>query len=129
YWPGWHEPGTTIECLINKKAFDSLPKRLQRIVEVACQSANEDMLSEFTARNAVALKTLVSKHKVKIRRFPDSVLKKLGSLSLQVLEETAAQNPQAKKVYSSFLNFKKQSMSWGKISEEGYALARALTEK
>ena len=25
YWPGWHEPGTTIEAMVNKPAFDELP--------------------------------------------------------------------------------------------------------
>ncbi|MCS6946690.1 MAG: TRAP transporter substrate-binding protein, partial [Steroidobacteraceae bacterium] len=36
YYPGWHEPGSTLECLINKKAFDSLPQDLQQIVLTAC---------------------------------------------------------------------------------------------
>ena len=26
YYPGWHEPGPSIECIINKNAYDKLPK-------------------------------------------------------------------------------------------------------
>ena len=31
YYPGWHEPGTTLEVIFNKKAYESLPKDLQAI--------------------------------------------------------------------------------------------------
>ena len=37
YYPGWHEPGTTLEALLNKKAFESLPADLQSIVKNACK--------------------------------------------------------------------------------------------
>ncbi len=37
YYPGWHEPGTTLECLINQAAYDSLPADLQSIVTNACR--------------------------------------------------------------------------------------------
>ena len=34
YYPGWHEPGTTLEAIVNKQAFDALPKDLQSIVRM-----------------------------------------------------------------------------------------------
>lgn len=127
YWPGWHEPGTTLEAMVNRKAYEALPKPLQEIVKIACQAANDEMLSEFTARNSSALNTLVGKHKVQLKRFPEPVLKKIGSLSRDVLSEVAASDPFAKKVHDSFIDFRKSSLKWGEISEEGYSLARALT--
>lgn len=51
YYPGWHEPGSTMEALINKQAFNKLPDDLQSIVLAACKAVNMDMLSEYTARN------------------------------------------------------------------------------
>ena len=77
YYPGWHEPGTTLECFVNKKALEALPKDLQSIVINAIKVANQDMLADFTARNNQALQTLVKDHKVDLRAFPDDVLKKL----------------------------------------------------
>ena len=44
YYPGWHEPGTTLEAMMNKKAFEALPKDLQSIVLNACKVVNQDML-------------------------------------------------------------------------------------
>ena len=46
YYPGWHEPGSTLETFVNKQTFESLPKDLQAIVKHACKDASMDMISE-----------------------------------------------------------------------------------
>ena len=126
YYPGWHEPGTTMECMINKKAFNALPKDLQAIVLNACKAANMDMLAEFTARNNQALETLVDKHNVQLKALPDPVLKKLHELSNAVVLELADKDPMAKKIYQSFSQFRKQVIGWEKVSEQAYLRARTL---
>ena len=126
YYPGWHEPGTTLECFINQKAFNALSKDLQSIVLHACKSANLDLLSEFTARNNEALHTLVTRHKVDLRKFPDAVLKKLHTISNEVVAEVAEKDPTSKKVYESFRKFRDQVVAWSDISERAYLNARAL---
>lgn len=126
YYPGWHEPGSVLEALINKKAYAGLPRDLQSIVMNACKVVNADMLAEYTARNNTALHTLVSKHHVKLRPFPDDVLKKLARLSDVVVKELAAKNKDAQKIYQSFYSFREQAMAWGKISEQSFLRAREL---
>jgi TRAP-type mannitol/chloroaromatic compound transport system substrate-binding protein len=126
YYPGWHEPGSTMECLINQKAFNDLSADLQQIVLMACKAANIDMLSEYTARNNQALETLINKHNVKVLPLPDAVLKKLQVISEQVVEELAAKDPVSKKIYTSFMQFRKQVMQWDKISEQAFFRARDL---
>ena len=128
YWPGWHEPGTTMEAMINQKAWDALPSHLQHIVRHACQSTNEDMLAEFTTRNGVALKTLVDKHGVQLKRFSDEILTEIGRVSRDVVGEIAAKDPLSNRVYESFNAYRSQSISYTRISEEAYTTARALTE-
>ena len=127
YWPGWHEPGTALEGMINKRAFEALPDDLKAIVTRACQAANEDMLSEFVARNNAALQTLISQHKVQLKRFPDEVMKELGKTSGEVVAEVAGKDPFSRKVFESFDQFRRESTSYTRISEEAYTLARALT--
>ncbi len=126
YYPGWHEPGTTLEAMINKKAFAALPGDLQSIVRNACKVVNQDMLAEYTARNNAALQTLVNKHKVKLRQFPDDVIKKLRNLSDEVVAEVAQKDKMSKKVYESFRKFRDQAMEWHKISEQTYMAAREV---
>jgi TRAP-type mannitol/chloroaromatic compound transport system substrate-binding protein len=126
YYPGWHEPGTTLEAVINKDAFSKLPEDLQSIVLNACKVANQDMLAEYTARNNAALHTLITKHKVKLRQFPDDVLAKLRQLSDEVVAEVAAKDKLSKQVFDSFRNFRDQVMEWHKVSEQSYLRAREL---
>jgi len=127
YWPGWHEPGTTIEAMVNKQAFETLPADLQEVVRRGCQAATDDMLSDFAARNNNALQTLVGTHGVKLRQFPEEVLKALGETSREVVAEIADKDPFSRRVYDSFAIFRRESNAYTSISEQAYTLARALT--
>jgi len=124
YYPGWHEPGTTLECLVNKAAFDSLPDDLQSIVINACHVVNGDMLAEYTARNNAALQSLVNEHHVDVREFPASVLARLRDLSEQVVAEIAGKDALSAKVFDSYRAFQRQVMSWHDISERAYMNVR-----
>ena len=125
YYPGWHEAGPSIEGLVNKAAFEALPKDLQSIVRNAARVVNDDMMAEYTARNASALKTLAEQHKVVPKPFPPAVLKRLREVSLEVVAETATHDPVTKKVHDSFRAFYDQVRPWTAIAEHAYLNARA----
>ncbi len=120
YYPGWHEPGTYLEYFFNKKAFESLPKDLQHIVDAACVENEHWVLAQFEAQNGAALQELITKHKVELVKFPGEVLKRLAKLAEEVNEEEAAKSPIAKKVNESFKKFAKVVGTWGMISEKAY---------
>ncbi|WP_457664895.1 TRAP transporter substrate-binding protein [Thiolapillus sp.] len=124
YYPGFHEPGTILEALINRKAFESLPKDLQSIVENACRVVNMDMMAEYSARNPGALEQLVNKHHVQLRAYPDDVLTQLRKLSADVAADLAAQNKAAKKIYDSYMAFLDASKKYSRISDLAYLKAR-----
>lgn len=126
YYPGWHEPGTTLECFVNKEALEALPKDLQVIVRNAIKIANQDMLADFTAKNNKALEQLVTQHGVELRKFPDEVLQKLRLLSDAVVREEADKDPMTKKVYESFVQFRDQATKWHAVSEQAYLNGRNL---
>jgi TRAP-type mannitol/chloroaromatic compound transport system substrate-binding protein len=125
YYPGWHEPGTTLECLINQAALEALPADLRHIVFNACRVVNEDMLAEYTARNNAALQILKTEHHVDVRRLPDTVLERLRVLSDEVVSEIAEEDPLSGKVYTSFRQFRAQVEAWHDISERAYLNVRA----
>ncbi|VEN74405.1 conserved hypothetical protein [Candidatus Desulfarcum epimagneticum] len=120
YYPGWHEPGTYLEFFFNKTVFDSLPEDLKQVIEAACMESETWTLSQFDARNGAALKTLIEDKKVRLMKFPDSVLRKLKALSREVIAEEAAKDPLAKKVSDSFDKFQKMMGAWGRYSEQAY---------
>lgn len=125
YYPGWHEPGSTLELIINRDAWQSLPDDLQAMVEAAARAVNQDMLDEYTAHNHAAYLEL-ERHGVQIRQLPDEVLVELHRLSDQVLEELAAGDPLARRVYDSQRAFQQQVSAYHGISEEAYFRARRL---
>jgi TRAP-type mannitol/chloroaromatic compound transport system substrate-binding protein len=125
YYPGWHEPGTTLEAIINKQALEELPPDLQQIVLTCCRAVNEQMLAEFTARNSEALQTLVNEHGVQLRPFPADVLKRLRELSVEVIREGAARDPLYARVLESLQSFQARSSVYLKVAEEAYLASRA----
>ncbi len=126
YYPGWQEPGPTLECIVNLDAWNALSENFQAIVRIACQATNIDMISEFMARNPIALAQLAQDDSIQILKFPDSVLVGLKSLTMEVLEEIAAEDAIFAKVWASYRTFMEQSRPWQEISEQAYLATRAL---
>lgn len=124
YSSGWQEPQATLEFLINEKAFNELPADLQEIVTVAARAVNQDMLDEYTARNANALKTLVNQHNVEVRTFPEPVMQELKTLSEAVIQDMAKQDPMVAKVWESYQSFYQDIREYHKLSEQAYYINR-----
>ena len=126
YYPGWHEPGPTLETIINKEAWDSLPADLQAILRTASRMINEDSLSEYTARNNDALRELVEEHGVKIRRLPDDVIEALREASREVVSALPGDDELAQRIHSSYSEFHEDVMRYHEISERAYINLRPV---
>ncbi|HQX25542.1 MAG TPA: TRAP transporter substrate-binding protein DctP [Pseudomonadota bacterium] len=124
YYPGWQEPGPTIECMINRKAWEALPEDLRAVVEACCLAANTDMLAEFTAQNALALESLAGDPKIQFRRLPERVLGALRKAAGEVLDAVAARDPFARRVWDSQRAFRERMRGWHAVSEVPYYQAR-----
>lgn len=122
YYPGWHEPATTLEFTFNKKAYDSLPVDLRRILDHAVSAVSVYGLSEYEAKNAIALEKLKTEYKgkVEITALPWPVLRDLRKLATDVLVAESEKSPMARKVYASFTKFQGQHAGWRRVSEAPY---------
>ena len=110
YYPGWHEPAAILDCFINLKKWNSLPNNLKKIIALSAKAATQQMTNEMIAGNNMALKTLLNKHGVKVKPFPDEVLKKLAILSNKVLNKLSSSDELSKKVYKSIIKFRNDSI-------------------
>ncbi len=124
YYPGWHEPGPTLEAIVNKEAWESLPQDLQTMIEVATRAINDDMLSEFTARNNAALRTLIDEHGVELRKLPEDVIAELKKAADAVVAETAQEDELSQRIYDSYMGFLKDVRAYHEISETAYVNVR-----
>jgi len=128
YYPGWHEPGTALELIINKSAWESLPPDLQKIVETASMAANQWMYAQFEASNLEALARL-KEHNIEVLAFPPRVLATLRRLSTETLDEEAAKDPLFAKVYQSYKAFQNGADEWDKVSEGAYRHALEASDE
>ncbi len=120
YYPGWHEPGPTLEAIVNKDAWARLPPDLQAVVETASAAAGQRMLAEYTARNQQALETLVKEHGVKLHAFPREVIAALRTASEAVVSELAKSDEFAGRVYQSYSAFKAKARKSTELAELAY---------
>ena len=126
YYPGWHEPGSTLEAIFNKERFEALPEDLQTILITGTEMMNQLLLDELTAKNNEALRVLVEDHGVQLRRLPDDVLIELRTISDEVVEEMAQADEATAEVYASWKTFKEGVMNYNSIAEEAFIEARKL---
>jgi TRAP-type mannitol/chloroaromatic compound transport system substrate-binding protein len=126
YYPGWHEPGTVLDNFISLTAWETLSDDLKAIIQTANAYANAYVLNEFNANNNQSLDTLVNKHGVVLKKFPDEVLSGLGKLSGEVIGDLAGADPLSREVLESTIAFRKQSIAFAKVSEQAFYNARGL---
>ncbi|MEQ9226872.1 MAG: TRAP transporter substrate-binding protein [Parvibaculum sp.] len=124
YWPGFHEPGSSLAAGFNLGVWESFTAQQQAIVRAACAAENDYTLAEYTYHNGFALKTLVEKHGVLMRRLPDDVLAALKETSAKVLEEAAAEDADTAEIYESFRAALSLADEWTRIGDAGFVEAR-----
>ncbi|WP_020530201.1 TRAP transporter substrate-binding protein [Flexithrix dorotheae] len=118
YYPGWHEPGSNLELMVNKKAYDGLPPDLQEMIKAVSLKYNLWVLTEFEAKNNFYMQKILAESDVELRKFPDEVLKNLKKFADERVAEITASDPFAQRVYESFSKFKKDIIQWGETSDQ-----------
>jgi len=126
YYPGWHEPGSALETLFNKTAFESLPDDLQAILMAATEVMNQGVIDEMTAGNSESMQVLVEREGVELRKLPEDVLRELKRISQEVMEELASEDATAKRIYESYKSFQDTMLDYKLVSEEAFDDARRL---
>jgi TRAP-type mannitol/chloroaromatic compound transport system substrate-binding protein len=122
YYPGWHEPGTTLDFGFNKKAYDALPVDLRRMLDHAAAAVQVYGRTEHQTKNALALQRLRTefKDKVELVQFPAPILRDLRKLTAEVLREESEKTPMARKVHASSTKFQALVGPWDHVAEGAY---------
>lgn len=119
YYPGWWEGGPELEFFINQKAWDSLPKEYQAIIEAATAYAHVDMQAKYDGRNGAALRALVGSG-AKLHRFPKEIMDAAFKESMALYSELSAKNPKWKKVYTDYAKFRADQNVWFRFAEASF---------
>ena len=120
YFPGWHEPGSELELIINKERWQGLPEDLQQIVKTAAAARGEWIYSAFEFQNSQALIEIRRKKNVELLLLPPAVLAELRRLTALTLDEEAAKNADFARVYAAYKKFRENYDDWNDIADKSY---------
>ena len=122
YYPGWHEPGTTLVFGFNKKAYEALPADLRRTLDHAVAAVQIFGRTEFNLKNAIALETLRTefKGKIELLSLPAPVLRELKKLSVEVVRQESERSSMARKVHASYTRFQTLVAPWDQVTDGAY---------
>lgn len=120
YYPGWHEPGTVFELIINLNKWNGLPDDLQQIVNTTAAAVNTLIYAQMEFNNEVAMREIMANKNIELLEFPEDVLRELQKFTRVTLDEEAAANPNFRKVYDAYRNFNADYSKWSRLSEDSY---------
>jgi TRAP-type mannitol/chloroaromatic compound transport system substrate-binding protein len=120
YYPGWWEPGPTLDLYVNVDQFKKLPKDYQEALKVACVEANMLMLSKYDAKNGPAFDR-ISKSKTKVRPYSREIMIAAEKASKELYEELSAKDAGYKSIYTGWSKFRDAVRKFNRINEDGFS--------
>ena len=112
YFPGWHQPSTMFELLINKDRWEELDEIAQNQINIACMANLADNFAEGEAKNFPAMKENVDEHGVEIKNWNEEQLQQFESAWLEVAGELAAEDAFFKEVWDDLQQFRADYKLW-----------------
>jgi TRAP-type mannitol/chloroaromatic compound transport system substrate-binding protein len=117
YFPGWHQQVSVSELLMNRKAYDALPKNYKKLLELGLGESVMATFAETEWRNPDAMNENVAKYGVKNKRWTDEQLAAFEKTWLEVVKEESAKDPLFKKVADNFYAFRERYRVWGESQQ------------
>lgn len=113
YFPGWHQPATMFELLINKDRWDDLEEIAQNQIETACLANLSTNFAEGEAKNFPAMVDNVENNGVTIKQWPPEMLDAFEQAWTEVAAELAAEDAYFAEVWTDLQEFREGYRVWG----------------
>lgn len=121
YYTGWHEPASEMQFMVNKKAFDKLPKKYQAMLETAIKASAMDMYVEnFSDSLEAWAKMKETNPDIKVMEFPTPVLKAMKKASDDVYADYASKDKKFKEILTDYQAYMKKARAWTMMMQYGY---------
>jgi TRAP-type mannitol/chloroaromatic compound transport system substrate-binding protein len=92
YMPGWHQPETVLEFIVNKDRWEGLTDEQRSLIDGACKTLLQESLADSATLQAGALSELSANDGVRILTWPDDVLAALKEAWAKVAKEEGDQD-------------------------------------
>jgi TRAP-type mannitol/chloroaromatic compound transport system substrate-binding protein len=109
YFPGWHQPVTHLELLVNKDTWDGMSKQQKALMELATRAVNVYSIAKSYAEQGKVVRANLEKHGTENRVWSPELLELFQKTWLEVVEEEAASDPFFKKVWDDYKAYMKET--------------------
>ncbi len=120
YYPGWWEPGPTLEVQINLDEYNKLPEEYKAAVQAAAVDANMGMLARYDVKNIGALAQIRDESEVELRPFSDEVLSAARDASFALYDEFSQQDSDFAAIFTPWNDFRQKISEWHGFNELTY---------
>jgi len=114
YFPGWHQPATLFELLVNRDIWDDLDEKAQKQIEVACLANITTNLAEGEALNYAAMIENETNNGVIIKQWSPEMLSAFEGAWNEVAAELAADDEFFQEVWADFQEYREGYGVWSK---------------
>jgi TRAP-type mannitol/chloroaromatic compound transport system substrate-binding protein len=119
YYPGWWEPGATLEVQINLNEWNKLPAQYQEAIKTAAYESNATMLARYDARNNEALQRLIEAG-TQLRPYSEEILTAAQQAAFEIYDQFAAKDAYFKAIYGEWQQFRDRIYAWDKLNQGSF---------
>jgi TRAP-type mannitol/chloroaromatic compound transport system substrate-binding protein len=112
YFPGWHQPSTLFELLVNKDVWEEIGETAQAQLETACLANIATSLAEGEATNYAAMVDNVENNGVIIKQWSPEMLAAFETAWNEVVAEMAAGDPFFEEVWNDLQDYRAGYRVW-----------------
>ncbi len=123
YYPGWWEPGPTLEVqipLAGDQGWNSLPEEYKEVIKTAAAQANVSMMSRYDALNPPAVQSIIETTDVTLLPFPDEVMQAAEEAAFELYDEYGAADPDFKGIFDQWTAFRRGARDWFSLAERAF---------
>ena len=106
YMPGWQQPETVLELIVNKDRWDGLSEHQRGLINGACLATLQATLADSARLQAEALTNLAAKSGVRVEQWPEAVLSSLRSAWGEIAKEEGDRDYFFKTVFDDIAKFR-----------------------
>jgi len=125
YYPGWWEPGPSLEMQINLDEWNKLPVQYQAAIQAASYEANIAMAAHYDAVNGEALERLLAGG-VKLLAYSDEIMQAAQKKAFELYDAKSVEDAEFKAIYDQWMEFRTRIQKWSFTNE--FALLKFMAE-
>lgn len=115
YFPGWHQPATLYEIIINLDKWNAMSKTQQAQIEIMCGDNVRQAIAEGEAKQFAPMQEIAAKG-VTLHQWPPEIMDAFRKAWSEVAAEESAKYPEFKEAYDQYVEFRKKYKVWNDLS-------------